>query len=193
VGHLDLLKEVDAHVVLVPLAGKVDLDEVAHDAKFDNLTEFAPLVHGSNRIGGAGRPAAGDEVLTPDAASHLGKGEGVESAAHVAAGVAIGEAADKELVKCGSGDHTELTELRYGLRETPVGDADAHSALNDFGKLHHLWIVSHSWINPRLFFDLREFSRAKRQAVSTKWRFSRESATESGSQGGAATMEETLV
>ena len=113
--HLHFLKEVDAHVVFVPLAGQIDLNKVAYDAQFDDLAQVAALVHGSDRIGHASRSATGDEVLLPDAAGHLGEREGVDAAAHVAARVAISETPDKKLVKCGSGDHSELTELGDGL------------------------------------------------------------------------------
>jgi hypothetical protein len=82
----------------------------------------------------------------------------------VAAWVAIGKATDKELVKCGSGDHTELTELGDGLGETPVGNAHTHATLDDFGKLHHLWILSHNWIIDGLFFALMVISPSESQS-----------------------------
>ena len=59
-----------------------------------------------------------------------------------AARVAIGEAAHKERIERRAGNHAELTELGDSIGQAPVGDAHAHSALNDLGKLHHLWIVS---------------------------------------------------
>ena len=60
----------------------------------------------------------------------------------MAAGVAIGEAAHKERIERRAGDHAELTEFGDGIGQAPVRHAHPHSALNDFGKLHHLWIVS---------------------------------------------------
>jgi hypothetical protein len=32
----------------------------------------------------------------------------------------------------------------------------AHAALNDPGKLHHLWILSQIGINPSLFFQIND-------------------------------------
>ena len=73
----------------------------------------------------------------------------------MAAGVAIGEAADKERIERCAGDNAELTEFGDGIGQTPVRDAHAHAALNDFGKLHHLWILSQIWIFADLFFEPR--------------------------------------
>ena len=55
--------------------------------------------------------AAGNEVLLPDAPGHLGKGKCIQSAAHVAALVAIGEPAHKELIERRAGNHPELAEF----------------------------------------------------------------------------------
>ena len=52
--------------------------------------------------------------------------------------VPIGEPARKQGVKGCSRDDAELTELGDGLRQAPIGDAHAHTALDDFWKLDHL-------------------------------------------------------
>jgi hypothetical protein len=44
-----------------------------------------------------------------------------------------------------------LTEFGDRIGQTPVRDAHAHAALNDFWKLHHLWILSQIWIFYRSF------------------------------------------
>ena len=50
--------------------------------------------------------------------------------------------ANEDLVQGRTGDNAELTEPGNGLREPPVGDSHAHSALNNLGKLKHHCIVS---------------------------------------------------
>jgi hypothetical protein len=69
----------------------------------------------------------------------------------VAALVAIGKAAYKKRIERGARDDAKLTEFGDGLREAPVRHAYAHSALNDFGKLDHVSILSHIRINTDIF------------------------------------------
>jgi len=101
-------------------------------------------MHGRYGIGLVFGLAAGDKVLFPDALGHVGEGEGIQSAAHMSALIAFGKAAHEELIERGAGDDAELAEAGNRVGETPIGDAHAHAALNDLGKLHHLWILSQS-------------------------------------------------
>ena len=50
---------------------------------------------------------------------------------HMAADVAGLQAAGEDDREQCAGDDSELAELRDGAGETPVGDGDAHAALND--------------------------------------------------------------
>ena len=93
---------------------------------------------GSGRVGRSAGLAAGSEILLPDALGHLRKRKCVQPAAHVPALVAIGEPAYKKRIERSARDDAKLAEFGDGLRETPIRHADAHSALNDFGKLDHL-------------------------------------------------------
>jgi len=137
VRHLDFFQKVDADGILVVFTRQIDLDKVAHDAQLDHFAQVAALMHGHERIGHSDGLAASDVVLVPDALGHLWKGEGIQAAAHVSAGVAIGESADKERIKRRAGDDAELTEFGDRVGQAPVGDAHTHATLNDLGKLHH--------------------------------------------------------
>jgi hypothetical protein len=70
---------------------------------------------------------------------------------HVPALISIGKPAYKQLVKSRAGDHAELAQLGHRIGQTPVRDAHAHAALDDFGKLHHLWIVSQNLLRQVVF------------------------------------------
>ena len=93
---------------------------------------------GTRRVGRFAGLAAGNEVLLPDALSHLRKRKSVQPAAHVAAQIAIGEAAYKERIERGARDHAKLAESGDASGEAPIRHAYTHSALNDLGKLDHL-------------------------------------------------------
>ena len=138
VRHLHLLQEVDAHRIFVPLAGQIDLDEVAHNAQLDDLAHITLLVHGRQRVGHGGGLSAGDVVLIPNALGHLREGKCIQSAAHVAAGISLIQSADKERIERCAGDNAQLTEFGDRIGQAPVGNADPHATLNDFWKLHHL-------------------------------------------------------
>jgi len=77
--------------------------------------------------------AAGNKVLLPDAPGHLRKGEGINSPFHVSAFVSVGKAAHKQLIERRAGNHSELAEFGHRIGKTPVRDAHAHAALDDFG------------------------------------------------------------
>ena len=142
VGQLHLFEEVDADGIGVAFAGEEDLHEVGDHAELDELAGFAALMHGGERIGSVGGFSAGDEVVLPDAARDFGEGKRVQSAAHVTALIAVGEAAYEDLVEGGSGDDSELSGAGDGLRQAPVGDSDSHASLDDSGELDHPDIVS---------------------------------------------------
>jgi hypothetical protein len=126
----------------VPFLGQENFDEVADHAQLHQFARAVFLVHGDIGIGRLNRLAAGNKILLPDAFRHVRERKSVEAALHVSALVAIGNPPHKELVKRRAGDHSELAEFGHRLGKTPVGDAYTHAALNDFGKLHHLWILS---------------------------------------------------
>ena len=54
--------------------------------------------------------------------------------AHITAGVAILQTPGEHLVKSCSRYDAELTDTGDRLCQAPIGDADAHAALNNFGK-----------------------------------------------------------
>jgi hypothetical protein len=108
-SRLDLLKEVNANWVLMPLARKVNLDEVGHDAE---LNEFARVVFAKGRdlaVRGRFVPASRYEVPLQDALGYGSVGEGVEAAAHVTAVIAVLQATSEDLIQRCSGDKSELT------------------------------------------------------------------------------------
>src|ERR1700757_3213555 len=99
-------------------------------------------MHGSGGIGGTARFATGNEIFLPDAASHSGERKSFESAEHVAAGVAIREAAHEDLIEGCPGNHAELAQPGNGSGKAPVGDTDSHAPLNDYRQLDHPVILS---------------------------------------------------
>ena len=52
--------------------------------------------------------------------------------------VAIGEPAHKKRIERRARDHAQLAEFRDGLGQAPIGHADTHAALNNFGN----WTIS---------------------------------------------------
>jgi hypothetical protein len=136
VRELHLFEVVDANGMVVAFAGEKDFNKVGCDAELGQLARFVDGVRRRGAVGRCGRFAAGNEVRAQDALGHLRKRKGREAAAHMAAGVAILEAADEDLVECGAGNDAELAEGGDGLSETPAGYASAHTALNDDGILH---------------------------------------------------------
>jgi uncharacterized protein YjlB len=119
-GELHFFKEIDAYGIFVPFAGQKHLDKVGDHAELKNLAGLDTLVHGSGRIGSVGSLAAGDKVLLPQAFGHLRERESLKPATHGATFVAIGEAANEDLIKRGPGDHAELSELGNSLSEAPI-------------------------------------------------------------------------
>jgi hypothetical protein len=56
----------------------------------------------------------------------------------VAAEVAVGEAAYKELIERCTGHYAELAQPRNCVGKAPIRHAYTHAALNNLGKLDHL-------------------------------------------------------
>ena len=136
-GNLNFLKIVDAHRIVVAFSGQKNLNEVTHHAELDELARIVLLVHGKRLIRRACSLAARHEVLLPDALRHLLKWKRVQSPAHVAALVAIGEAAHKDRIERRARHDAELAKFGDGLGQAPIGHTDAHAALNNLRKLEH--------------------------------------------------------
>ena len=85
------------------------LNRVGHHGELDELARLAALVHGGGWICASARLATRDKVLGKNAAGYLGEGKGIDAAAHVTAGIAVGEAADENLIESGAGDHAKLS------------------------------------------------------------------------------------
>ena len=66
-----------------------DLDKIGDNQQLGRLTRVDPRQHRHNAIGRARRPASGNVILAQDALGHLRKREERQSAAHVAARIAI--------------------------------------------------------------------------------------------------------
>jgi len=121
----------------VAFAGQEHFGEVGQHARFRNRTRLPTLVHRCCYIGTSLWLSAGYKVFGPDAARDFREGESVDCPAHVAFAVPVHQPAHKDLVQGRAGDFPELTGLRNGMRQPPVGDAHAHSALNNLGKSKH--------------------------------------------------------
>ena len=119
-----------------------DFDEIAHHAELNQLARVFALMHRNVRIGRVGGLAPGNEILLPKAAGHLGKRKGLDPALHVPPRITVRKPSYKQLVDRGAGDDSELTEPRHRLGQAPIGNAYSHPPLYDFGKIHHLWILS---------------------------------------------------
>ncbi len=131
VRRLDLLQIVDADRIVVTFAGQEDLDEIGDDTKRLPVRSRRGrgLRPGDER--GVGRFASGDVVRVPHLVGESGDREVVQGPAHVAAGVAHLQAPRQHFIECRAADHAKLAERRDSARQAPVGDPDAHAALDD--------------------------------------------------------------
>jgi hypothetical protein len=76
------------------------------------------------------------------ALGHLRKREERQSAAHMAARIAILQAARKNRVECCAGNNAKLPGEGHSPRQPPIGDACAHSTLDQYRMLSHSAIVA---------------------------------------------------
>ena len=139
VSHLNLFQIIDAHRIRVSLAGQIDLDEVGHDAQLVQLARDVFLQLRNRDIWRALGLAPGDKVLLPDALRHCREGKRIQSAAHVAARIAILQPPRQDRVQRRAGDQPKLAETRNSLRQPPIRYARAHSTLDNY------W-VARRWI-----------------------------------------------
>ena len=59
---------------------------------------------------------------------------------HVAGGVAILKPADEDRIEHRPGDDTELARSTHRVGESPVGNRNAHSTLNNSGQRRGVWL-----------------------------------------------------
>ena len=104
VRHLNFFQKVDPHRIVMAFSRQKHLNKVRDHAQLD---ELARIVF----IGRAGRLAAGHKILLPDALRHLLKRKCVQSAAHVAALVAVREPAHKDRIQGGARYHAQLAKF----------------------------------------------------------------------------------
>ena len=131
VRRLDLLEVVDADGIGVSFLCQIDLDEVGdHDQRLPGHRRLV-RAHLHAAPGLAIGLAAGNVVGVPDVFGELRHGEVIERAAHVAARIALLQAARQHLVEGRAADHAELTFERHRPRQPPVRDPDTHAALDD--------------------------------------------------------------
>jgi hypothetical protein len=121
----------------VALAGEEDLSEIGGHAELDELARRAVVVEGEGGIWLVDGLSALNEELVDDATGDGGERKGVKGAAHIAARVTVGKTADEDMVERGAGDDAELASQGNGLGQPPVGDTDAHAALDNRGDFEH--------------------------------------------------------
>jgi hypothetical protein len=109
-SHLNLFQIIDAHRIRVSLASKIHLDEVGHDAQLVQLARDVFLQLRNRDIWRSFSLSAGDKVLLPDSLRHCREGKGIQSAAHVAAGIAILQPPRQNRVQRRTRDQSKLAE-----------------------------------------------------------------------------------
>lgn len=72
------------------------------------------------------------------ALGHAGDGKGAERAAHVAIGVPVRQPTRKDHGQQGAGNDAQFAHTRNSPRKPPVGDGDAHAALDDDWMCHKM-------------------------------------------------------
>ena len=80
--------------------------------------------------------APGDEILIQNPAGHFGEGKFVKGSPDMASHIPQLEASGDDRVDRSAGNDTQLAEGRNGIGQFPVGDTNAHAALNNFRILH---------------------------------------------------------
>src|ERR1019366_8706371 len=94
--------------------------------------------------GAASSLATGNEVLVPDALRHPPEREALQAAPHIATNVAILKATGEDLIKSRSGNDAQLPQPGHSPRQSPIGYAHPHAALDNLGTSSHAKYNSHT-------------------------------------------------
>ena len=130
-GQLDFFQEVDADESGVAFLREKHFHEIRQHGQRDEVRAGIDRGHGHGLERRVVRLAAGNEIIRHHAGRDAGNGEIFQRAPDVPAGVAHLQPARQDARERGAGDDAKLAGLRNGAGEPPVGDAGAHSALND--------------------------------------------------------------
>ncbi len=129
--NLDLGEEVHPHHARMPLLGQVHLDERReHRHELPGWAHHL-LVHRKQLVGSAGWPACRKEIESQCIGGHTRHRERRHGPPHVTTGIAVLKPSHQHRIDGGAGDHAELATGGDRAREAPVGNADAHSTLDD--------------------------------------------------------------
>src|SRR5690606_20576073 len=135
-GELDFFEQVDADESVVSFLGEEDLDEAGGDVEFHGLAAGSGSGQGGRVVGSAGEFAALHKVLGKEAFGDGRDRKGGEGAADGSVGVAGLEAPGEDRGNQGAGDNAELSGQGDRPGQFPVGNGDAHAALDDDGMSH---------------------------------------------------------
>src|ERR1017187_1650799 len=162
--QLKFFQIVDADRIVVAFARQNDFNKIGYDTK---LCQFERSVLGLRWHGPVGRSfrlPAWDVICLPNTLRHFRDWKVIDTAAQVATGIAVLQTPGKNQIQRRSGNDSELAELGNCLREPPTGNAGAHSALNDRGKIAIVGygrpqIISETWASDCLscVIDLRSY------------------------------------
>ena len=131
---LHLLQQVDADGAVMAFLRQRHLDVGAERRQPDGVRLLVQVELGDGAVRLTGRQAVrAEEALERRLGIRL-VGVRRKDTADMAAGVAVLQHARDEQVGSDAGDDTEPTGLRHRARESPMGDGNTHTALDDFGE-----------------------------------------------------------
>ena len=129
--ELDFFQVVDSDGIVVPFAGKKNLDKVGDHAKLVEFPRASLYRHGHGLVGRAHGLTAHEVVFPPNALGHIREGKVIEAPTHVAARIALLQPPGENVGQSCSGNDPQLTLLGNGMRQPPSRNARSHSTLND--------------------------------------------------------------
>src|ERR1700687_5221643 len=135
--ELHFLQVIDSDRMVVALAGEKDFDKMGGHAKLLKLARSVLGMRGQGLVGRSLRLSAGNVVRLPNTLGDFGNRKMIETAAHVAAGIAVLQTPGKNRIQGRSGNYAQLAEFGNGLRQPPTGYPGTHSALNNGWKIAH--------------------------------------------------------
>ena len=115
----------------MPFLSQINFGEIRHDEEFHLLALHGDDRHAFQPVRFPVATTLGLEPALQDGLDHRSHRKGRQRPAHVLAGIAVLQAADQYRIQRRSGNHSKFSGFRDRPRQPPVGDRNAHAALDD--------------------------------------------------------------
>ncbi|MFD1731488.1 hypothetical protein ACFSC4_11135 [Deinococcus malanensis] len=129
--ELQLGQQVQAHRVVMAFTGQPDFDEGTQDGQPPGGVLTGQGRQGHAFVGLARGAAAFQEIVLNGLLGALLIREVSQGPAGVPFGVTVLQSAHDQVVDAGAGHHAQLPDTGHRLGQPPVGNGDAHAALDD--------------------------------------------------------------